>query len=94
MVVETKSRTPEDAVEELRALCNEYRKPRGQGGLTARVIAKEIGILSTVTISLWFSGKNSPRGTTLKNLSAFLNRAKNRPWIEKLLQPKPKPKGQ
>jgi hypothetical protein len=88
----TKERTPAEAIAELRRLRAKYGgRPRGKGGLTLKIIAKQVGLKSTVTINWWFTdGANhhEPLGETLRKLSKFLDKAKNKDWLNELIAPK------
>jgi hypothetical protein len=96
---ETKELTPEQAVEELRALRDRFPgKPRVGGGLTLKVIAAELGLDSNVTVSWWLTkgdSKHAPRGSTLKALNKFLDRCKSatgEQYLIRITKPKKKKK--
>ncbi len=94
MVVSTTERTAEEAIAELAKLREKYGgRPRGQGGLTLKVIAKQVGVKSTVTVGRWFSdGENSHApwggGGVLLKLNKFLDKCKNKDWLLELIEPK------
>ncbi len=97
MTVATKARTPEEAITELRALHAKHGRGRGPGknGLTLKIIAAQVGLRTTVTLSWWLSeGDNHHApiegGAVMQNLCTFLDKCKNKDWLKKLIAPKGK----
>lgn len=94
MVVSTTERTAAEAVAELAKLRDKYGgRPRGQGGLTLKVIAKQVGVKQTVTVGRWFSdgeNRHEPWGEILLKLNKFLDKCKDKDWLLELIKPKPK----
>lgn len=86
--------TPEDAVAELKALRTKHgNRAKGQGGLTLKIMAKQIGLKSTVAISYWFTdgeSRHKPWGKVLERLCRFLDRCQDKDWLKKLIEPKEK----
>lgn len=87
MKAESKVRTPKEAVAELARLRDKYGS-RGQGkrgGLTMKIMAAQIGIMSTTTLHFWFDGAHFPMGIVLQSLCKFLDRAKDPAYIKKII---------
>lgn len=86
-----KERTPGEATAELRKLYAKHgRKGRGNGGLTQGIIAKQVGISQVVTVTRWIGDSKlhaDPQGNNLKALCEFLDKAKNKDWLAKLIKP-------
>jgi hypothetical protein len=94
LTVASKERTPAEAIKALGGLRDKYGgRPRGKGGLTLPVIAKQVGVKNPVTIGRWFSdgeNRHEPWGDVLRKLNKFLDKCENKDWLLELIEPKPK----
>lgn len=69
------------AVDRLIALKKEYWS-YGKG-LTNEMLAHFLGIERVPTVSEWCSGRRTPTNAYVRIINQFLDKAKNRTWLEK-----------
>lgn len=82
----TQARTPEEAVKEMIDLHDRYKeKPEGER-LTHPIIQQGVGVSQAPTISRWFNKHNQPTGLQLRSLCEFLDKARNKKWLEKFIK--------
>jgi transcriptional regulator with XRE-family HTH domain len=79
-------RSGQEAAKELKKLHDAYaNKPEGYR-LTIEVIMAGIGVTQQATISRWINGHHYPKGAILGNLAKFLDKAKDRAWLERFIE--------
>lgn len=82
----TTERTSSVAVEGLIELY-ECHKPKVKGGqgLTQEKIRRGVGVETVITVNRWIKRHNAPKGLELAALNRFLDKAKDKAWLRKLI---------